>query len=94
MITVEEIINDIEQQIYRGNKDTLIYELEENHELVIEVLVSNYSDELEIGVTWRESDANGVYKEYENSVCDYNDLFELKTSIEYVLQCYRDRDKI
>ncbi len=82
----EEVMETIKRDIYENGKDTVSYDLPGGNELMVEVITYKNNNDLKVNVELRRGYIDG-YKSLENVECIYEDEDEIRSAVEYVLNC-------
>lgn len=83
--TYDHITYDIENQIYFGNKDKIIYEFPDDYTIILEVIKYKNGNKA-INVELQDENGNSI----ENAECKYDDMDEILSAYEYINNCRKD----
>lgn len=85
----EQMMKEIDREIYKKNRDDVIFPVRENEIIAVGVLADTNHDNLELEIEWRQL---SPYKSLETSVVDFVNRDGVLSALDYIRQCAEDSE--
>lgn len=83
----EQMMKEIDKEIYKEGRDSVIFPVRENELIYVEVLADANSDNLELEIEWRQENP---YRPLEYSVVNFDNRDDVLSALDYIRQCAED----